>query len=379
MTFEAFGFDPRLMQGIRDMGYREPTPVQVEAIPVIMSGKDVIANAQTGTGKTAAFLLPILHRLISEPGDETKALVLVPTRELAIQVDEHTLGLAYHTSVRAAAVYGGVPLEPQERSLLAGTPIVAATPGRLMDLHRYGAWRFEKLKILVLDEADRMLDMGFLPDIQWILSRLPPVEQTLLFSATMPQGIVELARRILKDPVRIRVGLMAPPAQIRQVFYCVPGQAKPGLLARLFRENHMHSVLVFVRTRTGAERLYRFLRKERFSAGVIHGNREQRERDDAMMDFKNEHIQILVATDIAARGLDIEGISHIVNFDIPEDPDAYIHRIGRTARAGAGGDAFTFYEPEEEKRVREIESVLGRPVERVRWGGSDRPPPRRRR
>jgi ATP-dependent RNA helicase RhlE len=371
MSFERFHLHPDVLQGIRDMRYEVPTPIQEQAIPPVLEGRCVIGNAQTGTGKTAAFLLPLIHRMMQKPAGKTRVLVLVPTRELACQIDDNCVGLAYHTPVKSAAVYGGVEMTLQERALKGGTTIIVATPGRLLDHHRYGNWRFEELEVLVLDEADRMLDMGFLPDIQAIIAKIPPPKQVLFFSATMPQPVVDLAKTLMKhaEPVHIRVGEPRPPSAISQYFYPVPSHQKEDLLVRILRNEEMRSVIVFSRTKLGADRLGRLLGRAGFRAGVIHGGREQEHRDEVLNKFKTGILQVLVATDVAARGIDIEGVSHVVNVEVPDDPDVYVHRIGRTARAEAVGDAFTLLAPEEEEYARDVERRVGKEIPRVRLEG----------
>jgi ATP-dependent RNA helicase RhlE len=365
MTFEEFNFHPDIMKGIRDMRYEVPTPIQEQSIPPAMEGKDVIANAQTGSGKTAAFILPLMHRIIDMPEGKTRVLVLAPTRELAAQIDEQALGFGYHTHLTSACVYGGVRMEAQEQALKDGASIIVATPGRLLDHHKYGSWRFDELTAVVLDEADRMLDMGFWPDIQTIMSKLPPVKQVLLFSATMPQPIVVLAKTFMKDPVHIKIAIAKPPSTINQVFYPVDGSDKLKLLLALMEQKPMKSAIIFLGTKIGADRLYRALLERKFPVGVIHGDREQVDRDKVLLDFRSGKVQILVATDVASRGIDVDGISHVINFDMPPDPDSYVHRIGRTARAGESGEAMSFITPEDGERVHMIESLLERQVPRV--------------
>src|SRR5437773_2314760 len=335
MPFKALGLHPHLVQATREMGYTEPTPIQVEAIPAILSGRDLIATAQTGTGKTAAFLLPILHQLLDLPKGTTRALVVTPTRELAQQIDDVCLGLAYHTPLRVGIVVGGTPMGPQEKVLRAGAEIIIATPGRLLDHMRQGQARFDQLHTLVLDEADRMLDMGFLPDLKRIIARLPSREQTLLFSATMPPVIARLAREILRDPVTIQVGRRSAPAVgITQAAYPVAEHLKTPLLRYLLRHTEMPSVLVFTRTKVAARRLARTIAADGFAVAELHSNLTQPQRNRAMEGFRRGDCQVLVATNLAARGLDVEHITHVISSDVPAVPDDYVHRIGRTARAG---------------------------------------------
>jgi len=365
MTFEEFNFHPDIMKGVRDMRYENPTPIQEQSIPPAMEGRDVIANAQTGSGKTAAFILPLMHRIADMPGGKTRVLVLAPTRELACQIDEQALGFGYHTHIRSACVYGGVRMEAQEQALKDGTAIIVATPGRLLDHHKYGSWRFDELTAVVLDEADRMLDMGFWPDIQQIMSKLPAKRQMLLFSATMPQPIVELAKTFMVDPVHIKIAIAKPPSTINQVFYPVDGGDKLKLLMELMKQKDMKSAIIFCSTKIGADRLYRALHERQLPVGVIHGDREQADRDKVLLDFRSGKVKLLVATDVASRGIDVDGVTHVINFDMPPDPDSYVHRIGRTARAGESGEALSFITHEDAERVHTIETLLERQVPRV--------------
>lgn len=365
MPFNQFHLNAQILKGIQDMGFKRPTPIQAEAIPLVMEGRDLIACAQTGTGKTAAFLLPIFHRLMEGGVGKTRALVLVPTRELAVQVEEDVRELGGHTGLRSAAIYGGVGMFHQEQALRSGVDIVAATPGRLLDHMGRGHAKFHHLKFLVLDEADRMLDMGFLPDIRRILHQLPAKRQTLLFSATIPNEILSLAHSILHQPARIQVEHAKPAVGITQAIYPVPQHLKFKLLLHLFREVQMSSALVFRRTKIGTDKLVRFLRDHGVRAGVIHGDRSQSEREHALASFKEGRVQILIATEIAARGIDVEGISHVINYDVPESAGAYIHRVGRTGRAEMTGDAFTLVSAEDEELIRVIEKALGKQLPRV--------------
>jgi ATP-dependent RNA helicase RhlE len=366
MPFKALGLHPSLVQATRDLRYDEPTPIQAEAIPAILVGRDVLATAQTGTGKTAAYLLPVLHRLLALPRGGTQALVITPTRELAQQVDDVLLGLVYHAPLRAGVLVGGTAMGPQEKALRAGVELLVATPGRLLDHMRQSQARFDHLQILVLDEADRMLDMGFLPDIKRIIARLPAREQTLLFSATMPPVIAKLAREILRNPVNISIGKRSAPAVgITQAAYPVPEHLKAALLHHLLRHTDMPSVLVFTRTRRSARRLARGIAADGFTVGELHSDLTQPQRNRSMEAFRQGDTQILVATNIAARGLDVEHITHVISFDVPADPDDYVHRIGRTARAGAEGDAFLLVSPAEEKALAQIERQVGQRLPRV--------------
>jgi ATP-dependent RNA helicase RhlE len=366
MPFKALGLHPSLVQATREMGYVEPTPVQAEAIPAVLAGRDLIATAQTGTGKTAAFLLPILTRLLGQPRGTTQALVLTPTRELAQQIDDVFVGLAYHTNLRHGTLVGGTAMGPQEKALRAGVEVVVATPGRLLDHMRQSQARFDHVHTLVLDEADRMLDMGFLPDIQRIVSRLPARKQTLLFSATMPPVIARLAADLLRDPLTVQIGRRSAPAVgITQAAYPVPEYLKPALLRHLLRHTEMPSVLVFTRTKRGAHRLAREIAADGFKVGELHSDLSQPQRNRAMDSFRRGDYQVLVATNIAARGLDVEHITHVISFDVPMVPDDYIHRIGRTARMEAEGDAFVLVAPSEEKLLARIERQIGERLPRV--------------
>ncbi|MFT5207528.1 MAG: ATP-dependent RNA helicase RhlE [Candidatus Omnitrophota bacterium] len=365
MKFEDFGLHADILQGIQDMRYESPTPIQEQAIKPIMEGKDLIANSQTGSGKTAAFLLPVMHRAMQMPSGKVRALILTPTRELAAQIDDQAMGFGYRTGTSSATIYGGVRMEGQEQALRTGTTIIIATPGRLLDHHKYGTWPFDDVKMLVLDEADRMLDMGFWPDIQSILEKLPKGIQILLFSATMPKPIVEVAKTFMHNPEQIKIGLVKPPSTIRQYLYPVADANKTLLLLDIISKKDMKSTIIFVKTKIGTNQLYQNLKRKGLAAGVIHGDLEQAQRDDVIIKFKAGIVDILVATDVASRGIDIGGISHVINFDVPFDVDTYVHRIGRTARAKADGDAYTFVTPLESERVAEIEKFIGKNIERV--------------
>jgi ATP-dependent RNA helicase RhlE len=366
MPFKGLGLDPLLVQATREMGYSQPTPVQAEAIPAVLAGRDLIATAQTGTGKTAAFLLPILNRLLALPRGTTQALVLTPTRELAQQIDDVFVGLAYHTTLRHGAMVGGMPMGPQEKALRAGVEVLIATPGRLLDHMRQSQPRFDHIHTLVLDEADRMLDMGFLPDIKRIVSRLPARKQTLLFSATMPPIITRLTREILRKPLTVQIGRRNTPAVgITQAAYPVAEHLKTALLQHLLRNTEMPSVLVFTRTRRGAHRLARTIAGDGFKVGELHSDLTQPQRNRAMDAFRRGDWQVLVATNIAARGLDVDHITHVISFDVPTVPDDYIHRIGRTARMEAEGDAFLLVAPAEERLLTQIERQIGQRLPRV--------------
>jgi ATP-dependent RNA helicase RhlE len=358
MSFQQFGLHSDLLKAVQQMGYKEPTPIQQQAIPIALTGRDLIGCAQTGTGKTAAFALPILHRLHPIRRAQIRALVLTPTRELASQINEVFEGLTAHTKLYTAAVYGGVGMPPQERALRLGTDVIVATPGRLLDHINRGIGRFDGLEVLVLDEADRMLDMGFLPDVKRIISHLPKKRQTMLFSATMPKEILDLSRQILQAPAKIQIGRQAKPAEgVSQSAYPVAQHLKTDLLLALLETAEMESVLIFARTKVRTERLARHLKEGGHKAALIHGDRTQGQRLAALEGFRNRDYRILVATDIAARGLDIDGISHVINFDVPMTPEDYVHRVGRTARAKALGAALTLVAPGEEDFLAAIQHL----------------------
>lgn len=366
MPFKLLGLDHSLVQAVREMRYTEPTPIQAEAIPHVLAGRDLIATAQTGTGKTAAFLLPILHQLLSLPKGSTRALIITPTRELAQQIDDVCLGLAYHTPLRVGILVGGTPMGPQEKALRAGVEIIVATPGRLLDHMRQNQARLDHVHLLVLDEADRMLDMGFLPDLKRIIARLPARKQTLLFSATMPPVIASLAREILRDPATIQIGRRSEPAVgITQAAYPVPEHLKTSFLRHLLGNTDMPSVLVFTRTKQSAKRVARAIAADGFKVAELHSNLTQPQRTRAMEGFRRGDFQVLVATNIAARGLDVVHITHVISFDVPHVPDDYIHRIGRTGRADAEGDAFVLVSPAEEKSLAQIERQIGQRLPRI--------------
>ncbi|HSB54662.1 MAG TPA: DEAD/DEAH box helicase [Gemmatimonadales bacterium] len=366
MPFASFKLHPSLLQGIRELGFVRPTPIQADAIPPGLEGKDVLACAMTGSGKTAAFLLPILHQLIGRQRGTTRALILTPTRELAAQILEDLNDLATHTPLTAASVFGGVGMGPQEHAFRSGADVLIATPGRLLDHFRHPYARLTGLEFLVLDEADRMLDMGFLPEIRKILRHLPARRQTLFFSATMPPPIRELTREMLKNPVTINLDRQAAPAVgITQAVYPVPQELKSALFKTLLDRGEMKEALVFTRTKHRADRLQKYLAKHGVAAERIHGNRSQAQRTAALAGFKDGKYRVLVATDIAARGIDVEALGHVVNFDVPVVPEDYIHRVGRTARAEATGDAFTFVAPDEEGDLRAIERAIGKRLPRV--------------
>ncbi|HVL67419.1 MAG TPA: DEAD/DEAH box helicase [Vicinamibacterales bacterium] len=366
MSFADLKLHPNLLKSIRELGFARPTPVQVDAIPPALAGRDVLACAQTGSGKTAAFLLPILHNLIDKPRGRTRALVLAPTRELAAQILEEFNALAIHTPLTGAAVYGGVSMGPQEHAFRAGVDVMVATPGRLLDHLRAPYAKLAHLEYLVLDEADRMLDMGFLPDIRRILRQIPTKRQTLFFSATMPAEILRLTQEMLRHPETIQKTRQAAPASgITQAVYPVRQDAKRALLLHLLKRGDIQQALVFTRTKHRTNRLAEFLVRAGIQAQRIHGNRSQGQRTAALAGFKEGRFPVLVATDIAARGIDVEELGHVVNFDVPQAPEDYIHRVGRTGRAEAVGEAFTFVAPDEEQDLRDIEKAIGRRLPRV--------------
>jgi ATP-dependent RNA helicase RhlE len=353
------------------MGFEVPTPVQREVVPLALAGGDLIATAETGSGKTAGFLLPLIERLRRGPKRRTRALILSPTREIAAQTAEQSVALTRGTALRTVAVYGGVSMGPQRQALRAGCEIVAATPGRLLDHHRRGDARLDSVEVLVVDEADRMLDMGFVPDLRRILALLPAERQSMLFSATMPIALLELAyEEVLRSPDHVEVGFQSvPPAAISQSVYLVPSALKTDLLLELLGRDAMESVLVFVRTRRRADVLARQLQRERMKATCIHGDRSQSEREKALESFRRRSVRVLVATDVAARGLHVEGVTHVVNYDIPAMAADYLNRIGRTARAGASGDALTLASREDAPALASIERTLGRQLPRMTVAG----------
>ncbi|MCM2266016.1 MAG: DEAD/DEAH box helicase [Desulfuromonadales bacterium] len=371
MTFQEFKFHPDVAAGITVAGYATPTPIQAQAIPAVMAGRDVMGLAQTGTGKTAAFALPILHRLQPGPRGKVRALVVAPTRELAEQINEAFAAYGKQTRLTSTTIYGGVGNNPQVAALRRGVDIVVACPGRLLDHIGQGTIDLSKLEVLVLDEADQMFDMGFLPDIRRILKAVPKTRQTLLFSATMPEAIRGLAGETLTSPVTVQVDRVAPAVTVSHALYPVDQHLKTALLLGLLKHTDTESVLVFTRTKHRAKRLDEQLQKAGFRAASLQGNLSQNRRQAALDGFRDGSFQILVATDIAARGIDVSQISHVINYDIPDTPEAYIHRIGRTGRAARSGDAFTLVTGEDTAMVRAIEKVLGKPVERRRLEGFD--------
>jgi ATP-dependent RNA helicase RhlE len=366
VPFTSLKLHPALLKAIRELGFVKPTPIQTDAIPPAVAGKDLLACASTGSGKTAAFLLPIIQALIDKPRRTTRALVLTPTRELAAQIVEDFNAFAVHTPVTSAAIYGGVGMGPQEHALRSGVDVIVATPGRLLDHLRAPYAKLGGLEYLVLDEADRMLDMGFLPDVRRILRQIPAKRQTLFFSATMPPPIAALASEMLKHPTVINLQRQAAPASgIAQAVYPVPQELKSALLVELLKRGILREALVFTRTKHRANRLADHLVQHRIHAARIHGNRSQAQRTEALAGFKGGKYRVLVATDIAARGIDVEALSHVVNFDVPPVPDDYIHRVGRTGRAEMTGDAFTFVSPEEAADLKAIERAVGKALPRV--------------
>jgi ATP-dependent RNA helicase RhlE len=372
MSFTSFKLHPDLVRGTKDLGFTRATPIQEQAIPPALEGRDLLACAMTGSGKTAAFLLPILNRLMTKPRGTTRALVLTPTRELAAQIEQHLKELAVHTPLSGAAVFGGVGMGPQEHAFRSGVDVIVATPGRLLDHFKQPYAKLDGLEILVLDEADRMLDMGFLPDIKRVLRHLPAKRQTLFFSATMPAPIVALTRELLHNPATINLERKAAPAVgIRQALYPVREELKPALFVELLRRGDIGNVIVFTRTKHRANRLADYLTNEGIANAKIHGNRSQAQRTEALDGFKTGRFRCLVATDIVARGIDVEQLEHVVNFDVPHLPEDYIHRVGRTARADATGDAFTLVSPEEERDLQAIERAIGKRLPRVVVPGFD--------
>ncbi len=371
MDFSTFAFHPQVAAGIAAAGYRTPTPIQAQAIPAVMAGRDVMGLAQTGTGKTAAFALPILHRLLAEERGRVRALVIAPTRELAEQIHDNITTLGALTGLRGMTIYGGVGINPQIAKLKKGVEIVVACPGRLQDHLDQGTIDLSALEVLVLDEADQMFDMGFFPAIRKILKRLPAQRQTLLFSATMPDAIRGLAQDVLTDPVTVQVGTTAPAVTVSHAIYPVAQHLKTPLLLELLRHTDTGSVLIFTRTKHRAKRLGEQLGKAGHRAASLQGNLSQNRRQEALDGFRDGTFQVLVATDIAARGIDVSQVSHVINYDIPDTTEAYVHRIGRTGRAARTGDAFTLVTTDDAVMVRAIERVLGKPLEQRKLDGFD--------
>src|SRR2546426_1978491 len=369
MAFGKFGLSQAMIEGVKAMGYIEPTPIQLRTIPLILAGKDVIGSAQTGTGKTAAFALPILSQL-GEHRPETRMLVLEPTRELAAQVETALRDFARFTNLEVAVIFGGVGYGRQMDALRRGIDIIVATPGRLLDHLRQGTCRLDHIKFLVLDEADRMLDMGFLPDVKRIVERCPRERHTSLFSATIPPEIETLIRWAMKQPQTIEIGARRTPAEtVKHVIYPVSDSQKIDLLLELLKRVNYDSVIVFCRTKHGADRVAHLLKRSNHAVAVLHSNRTQREREQALRGFRDGRFEVLVATDIAARGLDIADVSHVINYDVPQHPEDYIHRIGRTGRMEATGDAFTLMVAEDTRHVEAIERFISQKIPRVKLEG----------
>ena len=373
MSFSVLGLDPKILQAVQEAGYTESTPIQTAAIPPIVAGHDLIGIAQTGTGKTAAFTLPMLTRLIAQPAGPrraTRVLILAPTRELVVQIEENIRAYAKHLPITMATVFGGVGEQPQIRALRAGTDIVIACPGRLLDLMGQRCADFSQLKFLVLDEADRMLDMGFLPSIKRIINALPKQRQTLMFSATLSKEIEALTHEFQRSPKVIQIGRRSNPAEtVTQLVYEIPKHLKTALLLHLLKEPQMDMVLVFSRMKHAADRLARQLEQAGGRTATLHSNRSQSQRLRALKDFKSGAVRVLVATDIAARGIDVDGISHVINYDFPMHVEDYIHRIGRTGRANAIGDAISFVTSEDHGELRALERFIGRGIVRKKAEG----------
>ncbi|HWV98558.1 MAG TPA: DEAD/DEAH box helicase [Candidatus Acidoferrum sp.] len=374
MPFRSLGLDPNILKAVQEAGYTEPTPIQAAAIPQILAGHDLIGIAQTGTGKTAAFVLPILTKLAAGRGAGSRrfirALIVAPTRELAAQIEENVRGYGRHLPLRAATVFGGVSERPQTEALRSGVDLVVATPGRLLDLMGRRLADFSGLNFLVLDEAERMLDMGFLPDIRRIVRSLPQKRQTLLFSATLSREIEGITHEFLRAPKTVQIGRRSNPAEtVTQLVYEVPKHLKAALLLHLLRDPGLNMVLVFSRMKHGADRLSRQLESKGVQTATLHSNRSQNQRLRALKDFKSGAVRVLVATDIAARGIDVDDISHVVNYDFPMHPEDYVHRIGRTGRAHAVGDAISFVTPEDHSVLRSVERFIGRGIVRKRAEG----------
>jgi len=379
LNFEQFNLDPRLMQGIKRAGYEIATPIQQAAIPAALRGRDIIGTAQTGTGKTASFVLPILNKLLSGQRGVARALIVTPTRELADQINEVIRTLAAGTKLRSATIYGGVGANPQIQALRNGTEILVACPGRLLDLIQQGHAKMNRIEVLVLDEADRMFDMGFLPDVRRIIKTMPEQRQTMLFSATFPPEVELLASQSLKQPQKIAMGISRPAHTVTHALYPVPAHLKSPLLLELLKRTDTSSVLVFTRTKYRAQKVSQQIHKAGYKVTSLHSDRSQGQRQAALKGFKEGKHHIMVATDIAARGLDVESISHVINYDMPDTADAYIHRIGRTGRAQKTGDAFTLVTPEDNDMIRTLERIMGGPIKRETLEGFDyhRPAPPR--
>src|SRR5688572_71188 len=352
------------MQGIKYAGYETATPIQEAAIPAALRGRDIIGTAQTGTGKTAAFVLPILHRLLDGPRGMPRVLIVTPTRELAEQIHQVIRALSVGTQLRSMTIYGGVGANRQIKALKDGVDILVATPGRLLDLVQQRYVKLHKIEVLVLDEGDRMFDMGFLPDVRRIIKAVPVERQTMLFSATFPPEVELLASQSLKNPQKIAMGISRPAHTVTHALYPVPAHLKSALLLKLLKQIDTDSVLIFTRTKHRADKVARQIAHAGFRVTSLHSNRTQGQREQALRGFKTGHFRVMVATDIAARGLDIESISHVINYDMPDTADAYIHRIGRTGRAQRTGDAFTLVTPEDNDMIRSLERIMGQPLKR---------------
>ncbi|MDR0352765.1 MAG: DEAD/DEAH box helicase [Opitutaceae bacterium] len=369
-AFSKLGLNDRIACAVAQKGYTEPTPIQAQAIPLVLAGRDVAGSAQTGTGKTAAFALPILQRLGAH--GRLRCLVLEPTRELALQVEEAFNKYSQFTDLDVTIVYGGVGYGRQRDDLARGVDILAATPGRLLDHMEQGTVSLDHIEVLVLDEVDRMLDMGFLPDVKRIVQKCPRERQTLFFTATLPPEITQLAAWALRDPVEVKIGRQRTPAEtVSHAFYPVVVSQKPDLLDELLKRTDFHSVIIFSRTKFGADRIARRLARAGHTVGVLHSDRNQRERTEALAGFKSGKYEVLVATDIAARGLDIADVSHVINYDVPENPEDYVHRIGRTGRAQKTGEAFTIVTEDDVRDARSIERFIGAGIERKKLDGFD--------
>ncbi len=377
MTFTDY-FEPALLEGLSSMGFEKPTPIQEKAIPIVLNNKDLIACAQTGTGKTAAFLLPIINKIIKEHIEEVNTLIIVPTRELAIQIDEALQGFAYFTPITAIAIYGGnngTSFEQEKKALTQGANIIIATPGRLIAHLNQGYVKFGTVKHLILDEADRMLDMGFSDDINKIISFLPEDRQTLLFSATMPPKIRTLANRILKNPEEINIAVSKPAEKVIQAAYLVYNTQKVELIKQLLTGKQLKSIIIFSSTKSMVKQLEKELTQLGFNAAAIHSDLTQEQRNEVLRNFKSKKLQLLVATDILSRGIDIDSIELVINFDVPSDAEDYIHRVGRTARAEATGVALTFINPADQRKFRNIEQLIGSEVKKIQIPTSLGPAP----
>lgn len=369
MNFNQFNLDPRLMQGIQKAGYETATPIQEAAIPAALRGRDIIGTAQTGTGKTASFVLPILNKLLNGQRNVVRALIVAPTRELADQINDVIKTLSVGTKLKSATIYGGVGANPQIQALRNGAEILVACPGRLLDLIGQGYAKMNHIEILVLDEADRMFDMGFLPDVRRIVKAVPEKRQTMFFSATFPADVELLAQQVLKQPQKISMGIIKPAHTVTHALYPVPPHLKSALLLELLKRTDTDSVLVFTRTKYRAQKVSGQILKAGFKVTSLHGDRSQGQRQSALKGFKDGTHPIMVATDIAARGLDVESISHVINYDMPDTADAYIHRIGRTGRAQRTGDAFTLVTDEDKDMIRTLERIMGNEIKRETLDG----------